>query len=203
MQEYLAVAPVASVIFVITILVTLLAFSNEKLYGKLMLHPYSVYRGEKAYTIVTSGFIHKDWTHVFFNMLSYYFFAFKLEAYLGHWQFGLLYLASLVLSDLPSILKHKNDFWYHSLGASGAISAVVFSCILFDPRSGIYIFPLPIAIPAVLFGVLYLAYCVYASKQSRDAINHDAHFFGAISGIMITIILYHQIIPHFLQQMGI
>lgn len=202
MQEYLAVAPVASVIFVITILVTLLAFSNEKLYDKLMLHPYSVYRGEKTYTIVTSGFIHKDWTHVFFNMLSYYFFAFKLEAYLGHWQFGLLYLASLVLSDLPSVLKHKNDFWYHSLGASGAISAVVFSCILFDPRSGIYVFPLPIAIPAVLFGVLYLAYCAYASKQSRDAINHDAHFFGAISGIMITIILYHQIIPHFLQQLG-
>jgi len=203
MQEYLTVAPVASIIFIITILITLLAFSNEKWYGTLMLHPYSVYRGEKTYTIITSGFIHKDWMHVFFNMLSYYFFAFRLEAYLGHWQFGLLYMASMVLSDLPSIIKHKNDYWYHSLGASGAISAVVFSCILFDPRSGMYIFPLPIAIPAVLFGVLYLAYCAYASKQSRDAINHDAHFFGAISGVIITIILYHQIIPHFLQQLGL
>lgn len=203
MQEYLAVAPVASLIFVITIAVTLLAFSNEGLYSKFMLHPYSVYRGEKTYTIITSGFIHKDWTHVFFNMISYYFFAFKLEAYLGHWQFGLLYIASMVLSDLPSIIKHKNDFWYHSLGASGAISAVVFSCILFDPRSGMYIFPLPIAIPAVLFGVLYLVYCAYASKQSRDAINHDAHFFGAISGVIITIILYHPIISQFLQQLGL
>lgn len=203
MQEYLTVAPVASIIFVITILVTLLAFSNETLYGKLMLHPHSVYRGEKTYTIITSGFIHKDWAHLFFNMMSYYFFAFRLEAYLGHWQFGLLYMASMVLSDLPSIIKHKNDFWYHSLGASGAISAVVFSCILFDPRSSMYILPLPIAIPAVLFGVLYLAYCAYASRQSRDAINHDAHFFGAISGVMITIILYHQIIPHFLQQLGV
>lgn len=203
MQEYLAAAPVASIIFVITIIVSLLAFSNEAWYGKLMLHPHSVYRGEKTYTIITSGFIHKDWAHLFFNMMSYYFFAFRLEAYLGHWQFGLLYIASMVLSDLPSIIKHKNDFWYHSLGASGAISAVVFSCILFDPRSGMYIFPLPIAIPAVLFGVLYLAYCAYASRQSRDAINHDAHFFGAISGVMITIILYHQIIPHFLQQLGL
>lgn len=203
MEQYLIAAPVASVIFIITLLVSLLAFSNEVLYSKLMLHPHSVYRGEKTYTIITSGFIHKDWMHLFFNMLSYCFFAFRLEVYLGHWQFGLLYMASLVLSDMPSIFKHKDDFWYHSLGASGAISAVIFSCILFDPRSSMYIFPLPIPIPAVLFGVLYLVYCAYASKQSRDAINHDAHFFGAISGILITIILFHPIIPHFLQQMGL
>ncbi|MFD0833266.1 rhomboid family intramembrane serine protease [Mucilaginibacter boryungensis] len=171
--------------------------------SKLILHPYSIYRGEKTYTIITSGFIHKDWTHLIFNMISYFFFAFRLEAYLGHWQFALLYMVSLVFSDLPSIVKHKDDYWYHSLGASGAISAVIFSGILFDPRSSMYIMFLPIPIPSWLFGILYLVYCWYASKQSRDAINHDAHFFGAISGIFITIILYHQIIPHFLQQFGL
>lgn len=203
MEHNLTAYPVASVIFIITIVISLLAFSNENLYNRLMLHPYSVYRGSKIYTIITSCFIHRDWMHLFFNMLTYYFFAFTLEAYLGHLQFAFLYMVSLVLSDMPSVLKHKDDLWYHSLGASGAISAVIFSCILFNPLGKMMILPLPVPIPAILFGVLYLVYCVYASKQSRDAINHDAHFFGALSGIIITIVLYHQIVPLFLQKLGL
>lgn len=202
MEQYLAAAPVASLIFIVTLAVSLICLSNESLNSKLMLHPYSVYRGEKTYTIITSGFIHKDLMHLFFNMLSYYFFAFQLEVYLGHWQFALLYMGSLALSDLPTIFKHKNDMWYHSLGASGAISAVIFSAILYTPRAMLYVY-FAIPIPAYIFGVLYLVYCAYASKQSHDAINHDAHFFGALSGVMITIVLNHHIIAHFLQQFGI
>jgi membrane associated rhomboid family serine protease len=201
-MEYLTYAPVASIIFVITIITSLIAFSSESLMAKLLLHPYSIYRGEKTYTIITSGFIHRDWMHLILNMYAYFCFAFRLETYLGHWQFGILYMVSLVFSDMPSIAKHKDDYWYHSLGASGAISAVVFSFILYEPLTKIGIMFIPIGIPAFIFGLLYLVYCWYASKQSRDAINHDAHFFGAISGIFITIILYHQIIPHFLQQFG-
>jgi membrane associated rhomboid family serine protease len=201
MEQYFNAAPVAWVIFIITIVTSLITFSNRAMHARLMLHPYSVTRGHNVYTIITSGFIHADWMHLIFNMVSYFFFAFSLEQNLGHWQFGLLYMVSLVLSDLPSIAKHKDDYGYHSLGASGAISAVIFSGILFDPRGTIYIYGIPIA--SWLFGILYLIYCWYASKQSRDNINHDAHFFGAISGIFITIILYHQIIPHFLQQFGL
>lgn len=197
-------APVAWVIFVVTIAVSLLVFSQERLFGKLMLHPYSVSRGHMQYTIVTSGFIHKDWTHLIFNMVSFYFFAFPLEQYyLGHWQFALLYFVCLLFSDLPTIVKHKNDYGYHSLGASGAISGVIFSCILYNPTASMYLMFLPIPIPSWLFGILYLIYCWYASKQSRDQINHDAHFFGAICGIMVTVILYHQIVPHFFKQLGI
>jgi membrane associated rhomboid family serine protease len=199
-MEYLSEAPVASFIFVITIITTLMAFSNENLYGKLMMHPYSVYRRRHLYTLITSGLIHKDWMHLFFNMLSYYFFAFQLESTIGHWQFGVLYMASLVLSDLPSVVKHKEDFWYNSLGASGAISAVIFSSILFSPMSMMMIMPLPIPIPAILFGVIYLVYCSYASKYSRDNINHDAHLFGALSGLMITIAMYPTVVPFFLHQ---
>src|SRR4051794_38062205 len=114
MIEYLKFAPVASVIFALTIGASLLAFNNEDLYGKLMLHPYSVYRKKNVFTLLTSGFIHKDWMHLFFNMLSYYFFAFILETRIGHWQFGVLYIASLILSDLPSVVKHKDSYWYHS-----------------------------------------------------------------------------------------
>jgi len=200
MQEYLTATPVASIIFVITLIGSLFAFSNEELYGRLMMHPYSVYRGKSVYTLITSGFIHRDWMHLIFNMVSYYAFAFYLERLIGHWQFGLLYFVSMILSDLPSVAKHRNDYNYYSLGASGAISAVLFSFILFDPMSGLYILPFPFAIPAIVFGPLYLLYCTYASKYSQDNINHDAHLFGALSGLMITIALYPKVIPFFLHQ---
>jgi membrane associated rhomboid family serine protease len=197
MEQYFSVAPVACVIFAITIIVTLIAFYNDELYDKLILQPYNVSRGKYVYTLITSGFIHADWMHLLFNMMTYFFFAFQLERDLGHWQFGLLYMVSLVLSDLPSVAKHKNDLWYRSLGASGAISAVVFSYILFYPLNSMYLMFLPIPIPAIIFGVLYLVYCSYASKQNRGNINHDAHFFGALSGVMITIVLHHQVLPDF------
>ena len=197
MEQYLSVAPVASVIFAITLIVTFIAFYNDNLYDKLILQPYNVSRGKYVYTLITSGFIHADWMHLLFNMMTYFFFAFQLEATLGHWQFGLLYMVSLILSDLPSVVKHKNDLWYRSLGASGAISAVVFSYILFNPLNSMYLMFLPIPIPAIIFGVLYLVYCSYASKQNRGNINHDAHFFGALSGVMITILLVPQIVPYF------
>ncbi len=202
MEQFLNATPVVSALFAINIILSLLAFYNEDLHYNLMLHPYSIARGRKVYTVITSGFIHADWMHLFFNMWSFFAFAFTLEQIIGHWQFALLYFASLILSDLPSISKHKDDLNYHSLGASGAISAVVFSFILFNPRVPMRIFPLPIPIPAVLFGVLYLVYCAYASKRSYGGINHDAHFFGALSGIMITILLYHEAINIFIRQLG-
>lgn len=200
MIEYLQYAPVASIIFVITLATSLWAFSNHNIYGNFILNPYNVSRGHKVYTVLTSGLIHKDWNHLFFNMLSYYFFAFQLEVYLGHWQFGALYIVSLILSDLPTIQKHKNDIWYNSLGASGAISAVIFSFILFQPTAGMSILFIPIAIPAWIFGILYLVYCHFASKHARDNINHDAHFFGAISGIIITVILNHNVLNEFFRK---
>ena len=192
MEQYFNIAPVACIIFGVTIAISLLAFYNDDLYNKLILQPYNVSKGKYVYTLITSGFIHADWMHLFFNMMTFFFFAFQLEAKIGHWQFGLLYMVSLVLSDLPSVAKHKKDFWYRSLGASGAISAIVFSYIMFNPFDSLYIMFLPIPIPAILFGALYLVYCSYASKKGIGNINHDAHFFGALSGLILTIIL----IPH-------
>jgi membrane associated rhomboid family serine protease len=201
-MEYLSLAPVASFFFAITIIASLFAFNNEELYGKMMLHPHSIARKKHIYTLLTSGLIHKDWMHLIFNMISYYCFAFQLEVYIGHWQFGVLYVASLILSDLPTVAKHKEDYWYHSLGASGAVSAVIFSYIMYSPMSKMMIMPLPIPIPAILFGVLYLVYCHYASKHSRDNINHDAHLFGALCGVAITIILNPAIVPYFIRQIS-
>jgi membrane associated rhomboid family serine protease len=193
-------SPVACAIFAITLIVSLIAFYNEDIYNRFILQPYSVARRERVYTLLTSGLIHRDWSHLLFNMMSYYFFAFQLERVLGHWQFGLLYVVSLILSDLPTVAKHRNDYWYRSLGASGAISAVVFSFIMFFPFASMYILFIPFPIKAIIFGGLYLIYCAYASKKGLGNINHDAHFYGALCGIGITIILDQRVVPHFIQQ---
>jgi membrane associated rhomboid family serine protease len=200
MEQYLTEAPVACAIFAITIAISLIAFSSDLVYDKFILHPYNVSKGKQLYTLITSGFIHVDYMHLFFNMLSYYFFAFSLERAMGHWQFALLYILSLILSDLPSVAKHKDDYGYRSLGASGAISAVIFSSILYNPLASMMIMPLPIPIPAIIFGALYLVYCSYASKRQLGNINHDAHLFGAISGIVITVVLVPGILPVFIHE---
>jgi membrane associated rhomboid family serine protease len=200
---YLQHAPVACVIFALTIAISAIAFSSDRVYENFILHPASVYRGKNLYTLITSGFIHADLMHLFFNMFSFYFFAFSLEARLGHWQFTLLYLLSMVLADLPSVVKHKDNYNYRSLGASGAISAVIFSFIMFEPLAGMGLIFLPgVNIPAVVFGILYLVYCSYASKKQLGNINHDAHLFGAIAGIMITIILQPHVLGDFVRQVS-
>jgi len=207
MEHYLVDTPVASIIFLFTVVTSIYAFSNHEVYGKFMLHPYSISRGQKLYTLITSGLIHKDWTHLLFNILSFYFFAFPLERTLvsisawGHIHFGVIYVLSLVLSDVSSITKHKNHFWYNSLGASGAVCAVVFSYILFYPLTKMLILPIPIPIPAVLYGFLFLGYCWYAARHASDHINHDAHFYGALTGVLLTVILHPDIVPYFLGQL--
>jgi membrane associated rhomboid family serine protease len=197
--DYLRDTPVASLIFALTIITTIMAFNNVELLSKLILHPYSVARKKRTYTVITSGLIHGDWMHLAFNLFSYYFFAFQLEKVMGHWQFGLLYVASLILSDLPTIYKHKDDYGYRCLGASGAVSAVIFASILYNPTSSMYIMPIPFAINSMLFGVLYLVYCHFASKHARDNVNHDAHLYGALSGLIITIALHPSVVNTFIQ----
>src|SRR5690606_38607823 len=157
------------------------------------------------HTLLTSELILRDWGHLLFNMLTFYFFGFSLEALLvqlsswGHVQFAMIYVLGLILSDVGTVFKQKNNLSYYSLGASGAICAVLFSFILFDPKMMLGIFFI-IPMPAWLFGMLFLGYCVWASKNARDGINHDAHFYGAILGVILTIVFYPWVIPHFIQQ---
>ena len=200
-MQFLNETPVASIIFIFTIITSIYAFNDQQLYGKFMLHPYTVSKGKNLYTFITSGLIHADYMHLFFNLFTFFFFAFSLEKMIGHWQFGLLYFASLILSDIPSVIKHKNHFWYNSLGASGAISAVLFSYILFKPLTIIGVMFIPM--PAILFAVVYLAYSWYMAKNAKDNIGHDAHFFGAITGLIFTLIFVPGIVPHFLSSLGL
>lgn len=207
LSHYLTATPVASIIFALTVGLSMYVFSNPGYFGKLMLHPFSIQRDRtKAYTIFTSGLIHKDWMHLLFNMMTFYFFGFALESIfvgiagtMGHVYFAALYIVSLVLSDIPTLVRHKNDSSYYSLGASGAISAVLFSFILFQPKSIIGIF-MVIPMPAYVFAFVYLGYCIWASKKAQDGINHDAHLYGALSGLLLTILLFPEVIPHFIAQ---
>jgi membrane associated rhomboid family serine protease len=205
MQNFFFQTPVASVLFALTLAASLYTFSNPQQFGRWMLHPYSISRGRQRYTLITSGFIHKDWGHLFFNMFTFYFFGFGLEKLLvslstwGHVQFALIYMLGMVLSDLTTVYAHRNHPQYYSLGASGAICAVLFSYILFMPKSMLGVF-LIIPMPAWLFGLLFLFYCAWAAKQARDGINHEAHFYGAIVGVILTILFYPNVISYFIQQ---
>lgn len=195
-MDFLNQTPIASLIFVLTIITSLYAFNDESVYGRYMLHPYTVAKGKKLHTFITSGLIHADGMHLFFNMFTFFFFGFALERTVGSANFAAIYIGSLILSDIPTVIKHKDHFWYNSLGASGAISGILFSYILFFPLSKIGVMFIPM--PAALFGPLYLGYCWYMSKNANDNIAHDAHFFGALTGLILTVLLIPGIVGHFI-----
>lgn len=195
----LSESPIAGLIFIITLAVSLYAiFQKRSLISTLAFKPYFAANNNKWFTIVTSGFVHLDIPHLLFNMMSFYFFAFRLESIIGSVHFAIIYMGSLILSDIPTFIKNKENPNYMSLGASGAISGVLFSYILFDPMTKLMIFPLPIGIPAYIFSVLYLAWCYYAGRNSYDNINHSAHLWGALSGLLLTVILVPEIITYFI-----
>ena len=154
------------------------------IHQRLLLRPYSAARGVRRWTLLTSGFVHADLMHLLLNGMSLWFFGPLLEQTIGSFLFALLFLTGLVLSQWRSYAKHRNDPSYATLGASGAISAVVFACIVHHPQQSLFILPIPFPIPAPLFAVAYLAYSWWSARQARDHINHDAHLDGAITGLL-------------------
>ncbi len=192
-------SPVSTIIFVLTIAISLNAiYRSPQTFDRFLLHPYSVFRKNRWYNLISSGFIHADLFHLMFNMMTFFFFAFKLEQMAGSLNFLIIYLGSLIIADIPSLIKHKDDPSYHSLGASGAIAGVLFSAILFVPTSKIHLMIFPIGIPAPIFALLYLVWCWYAARNAQDNINHSAHLWGALAGIVITVILLPGIVEFFL-----
>ena len=182
-------SPAAALLFAITLAVSLLAlYRMPGLIGRFVMRPYFVARGKQVETVITSGFVHGDLGHLLFNMVTFYFFAFTLERILGTPAFLVLYFAALVLSSVCSIAKERNNPQYATLGASGAISAVLFAYILYEPFSTLVIFPIPVPIPAFVFAIAYIAYSFWASKNGRDNINHDAHLCGAVTGVAYVLI---------------
>jgi membrane associated rhomboid family serine protease len=167
---------------------------------KGMLYPYQVVHEKKWYQLLSHGFLHADLSHLAFNMITLYFFGPVLEQVLGSGLFLVLYIVGLVLSSISTVIKHKDNPNYASLGASGAVEAVIFGFIILYPLEKIYLFFIPIGIPAFIFGFLFMAYSIYAGKQQKGRINHDAHIGGAIWGIIFTILAVPNSIANFIEQ---
>jgi membrane associated rhomboid family serine protease len=164
-------------------------YGAPQLVRRCVFRPYDFARGRNRITAITSGFVHADLPHLIFNMVSFWFFGLPLERYIGTPRFVLLYGLGLLLSLWPTYRKHRNDPQYATLGASGAISAVVFAAIVYFPSMKLMILPIPVPIPAPIFAVGYLAYSWWASKQKIGNINHDAHLAGALIGVLFVAVL--------------
>lgn len=158
-------------------------YVSPALIERCLFRPYEFARGRNRASLFTSGFVHADLAHLAFNMFTFFFFGPMLERRIGTPAFVALYLAGLAASSIGTYRKHRNDAGYATLGASGAISAVLFAAIIYFPSTSLFIFPIPIPIPAPLFAVGYLWYSWWSGRSNRGRINHDAHFGGALAGI--------------------
>ncbi len=175
------------VIIAVTILFSFKGFNDLAFFRKFEFHIGSIRAGEQI-RLITSGFLHGDMGHLFFNMFTLYMFAPVVINYFGSASFFLIYMASLVFGSLLTFLMHKNEYSYRAIGASGAVVGILYSAILIDPTMNLYLFFIPIPIPAYLFGIGYLLYSIYGMKAKNDNIGHTAHFGGAIGGYLITLL---------------
>lgn len=200
-------------IIIVTVGISMLAFSNRDVMDKLQFTPYRTIHNKEWHRLLTHGFVHADYVHLFINMFVLYSFGsavesiFKSLEYSGIVQswllhFSALYFGGIVIASLTTLKKHKDNFYYHSVGASGAVSAIVFTFIFFDPLQKL-LFMFIIPIPAIVFGVLYLAYTHYMSKKGGDFINHDAHFVGSVFGFIYPLLIDPKLITIFLGKLGL
>ena len=176
------------IIIAANVIISYKGFGDYEFFEKYKFQVGAVRRGEQI-RLLSSGFLHADTQHLLFNMLSLYFFADVVIALLNPFQFVLIYLGSLLLGSLLSLYFHKNEYHYSAVGASGAVMGIIYSAILLQPGMSLYMFFIPIPIPAYIFGIGYLLYSIYGMKNRIGNIGHDAHFGGAIGGYLITLIL--------------
>ena len=176
------------VIIALTVIVSFKGFEDINFFRKFEFHIGSIRAGEQ-FRMISSAFLHADISHLAFNMLTLYFFAPIVYGYLRNFTFALVYVASLIFGSLLTLLFHKNDYSYRAIGASGAVTGVLYSAILLQPDMSLFLFFIPIPIPAYIFGIGYLLYSIYGMKAKRDNIGHTAHFGGAIGGYVITLII--------------
>lgn len=199
------------ILITITSLVSILCFTGTLNGDKLLFNAYYVWHRKEWYRLFSYGVVHGSWWHLFFNMLTLYFFGRVVEQYfalafgdtLGIVLYVVLYVSAIAVSSIRDLVKFKDDWNYNAVGASGTVSAILFASILFEPKMGIYIYLIPIPVPGYIFAPLYLLYCWYMAKRNMDNIGHSAHFWGAVYGLVFPLICKPAILSHFLFQLGL
>jgi len=200
-------------IIIATAAISILAFSNKQIMDKLLFSPYKTIHNKEWHRLITHGFVHADYMHLFINMFVLMSFGAAVEDIFGSLKlngiihnatlnFCMLYFGGIVIASLTTLKKYKDNSYYQSVGASGAVSAVVFTYIFFDPLSKL-LFMFIIPIPAIVFGIAYLAYSHYMSKKEGDYINHDAHFVGSVFGFIYPLLIDPKLFLIFLNKLGI
>ncbi|TNF45286.1 MAG: rhomboid family intramembrane serine protease [Bacteroidetes bacterium] len=191
----------------VTVLVSYLAFQNHDLMDKLQFNAAKVIHQKQYYRLVSHAFIHANWSHLLVNMFVLYFFGRGIEQYFGYYfgnraiaYFLLLYFGGILASNIWSLIKHQNNYYYNAVGASGAVSAMLFAFIFFNPWELLYFFGI-LPIPGILFAIGYLFYSYHMSKKSTDNVAHDAHILGAVFGFVFPIILRPELFTQFIDQL--
>ncbi len=194
--------PITIVIIAANVMISLKGFNDYGFLDKYKFHVGGVQRGEKI-RMISAGFLHIDFQHLLFNMITLFFFASIVINYLSSGGFIIVYLVSLLLGNLLSLYFHKNEYHYSAVGASGAVTGILYSAILLRPEMNLYMFFIPIPIPAYIFGIGYLLYSIYGMKKRIGNIGHDAHFGGAIGGYVITLFMAPWILEKNLLMVGL
>lgn len=197
---------VTYIIIGITVVVSFYAWNNPSAMATFIMNPYRIHRKKEYFRFITSGFIHNDHMHLLFNMISLYFFGIGVEhvfqgvfGSMGNVYYVALYLLAIVVSDIPTFLKNKDKSYYNSLGASGGVSAIVFAFIIFRPLADVCLFIFA-CLPGFIMGLLFVIFSYYQGKKANDNINHEAHLYGGLFGLVFCIVLYPSSVPEFFEQ---
>ena len=188
-----------------TVIVSFICFSRRELVNRLSFNAYAILKRKEIYRLITHGFIHADTSHLLVNMFTFYFFGAYMESTFTHigfgrWEYAGLYFGGMIFSSLFDLIKYRDNAYYQSIGASGAVSAILFSSIIFNPWGIILLFAI-IPVPGIIFGVLYIIYCQYMSKRASGNVNHNAHLWGAIFGLIYPILLKPSLFLLFLSRL--